>query len=77
MKVTLTLIVICALGTVTKGFAQGLGNKRTSGDHPNYIIIEIGLNTEKSPGELSRLAVIQIPVRNYRLTLVKNSKRGK
>ena len=28
----------------------GLENKRMSGDHPNYSIIEIGQNTEKSPG---------------------------
>ena len=26
----------------------GLGNKRTSGDHPNYCFIEIGQNTERS-----------------------------
>ena len=32
----------------------GLGNKRTSRDHPNYYIIEIGRNTEKSPGDLGR-----------------------
>ena len=30
----------------------GLGNKRTSGDHLNYCIIEIVQNTEKSPGDL-------------------------
>ena len=24
----------------------GLGNKRTSGNHPNYSIAEIGLNTD-------------------------------
>ena len=35
----------------------GLGNKRTSGDHPNYSIVEIGQNTKKSPGDLMRLAV--------------------
>ena len=35
----------------------GLGNKRTSGDHQNYWIIENGQNTEKSPGDLKRLAV--------------------
>ena len=29
-----------------------LGNKRTTGDHPNYSIIKIGKNTEKSPGDL-------------------------
>ena len=31
---------------------EELGKKRTGGDHPNYTIIEIGLNTEKSPGDL-------------------------
>ena len=30
----------------------GIGNKRTSGNHPNYSIIEIDQNTEKSPGDL-------------------------
>ena len=34
-----------------------LGNKRTSEGHPKYIIIKIGQNTEKSPGDLRRLAV--------------------
>ena len=33
-----------------------LGNKRASGDHPNYSI-KIGQNTEKSSGDLRRLAV--------------------
>ena len=47
-----------------------LGNKRTSGDHLSYSISEIGQNTEKSPGNLRRLAVTQTPVRNHRLTLV-------
>ena len=37
----------------------GLGNKRTRGDHLNYYTIEIGQNTEKSPGELRRLSVTQ------------------
>ena len=30
-----------------------------TGDHPNDSIVEINQNTEKSPGELSRLAVNQ------------------
>ena len=33
-----------------------LRNKSTSGDHPKYIIVEIDQNTEKSPGDLRRLA---------------------
>ena len=40
-----------------------LGNNRTNRDHLNYSIIEIGLNTEKSPGDLRRLAVTQTPVK--------------
>ena len=32
----------------------GLRNKRTDGDHLNYSIVEIGQNTEKSPGDLRR-----------------------
>ena len=45
---TIIPIIIGALGIG----CGGLGNNRTSGDHPNYCIIEIGQNTEKSPGEL-------------------------
>ena len=32
-------------------WAGGLGNKRKSGDHPNYCITEIDQNTEKRPGD--------------------------
>ena len=56
-----------------------LRNKRTSGDHPNYSIVEIGQNTKKSPGDLRRLAVTQTPVENHHLALVlkKNSQMSK
>ena len=37
----------------------GFGNKRTSGDYPNYYSIEIGQITEKNPGDFRRLAVAQ------------------
>ena len=43
----------------------GLGNKTTSGDHLDYTIIEIDQNTDKSPGDLRRLAVAQTPVKNH------------
>ena len=49
---------------INKG-TGGLRNKRTSGGHPNYCIVEIGQNTEKSPGDLKRLAVSQIPVKDH------------
>ena len=56
---------------ITKG-TGGLGNWRTSGDPPNYSTIENGQNTEKSPGDLRRLAVTQTPVKDYQLTLISN-----
>ena len=45
----------------------GLGSWRTSGDDPNYSIIENGQNTEKSPGELKNLPVTQTPGKNHQL----------
>ena len=48
----------------------GLGSWRTSGDHPNYCIIENGKNTKNSPGELRRLAVTQTPVKDHQLKLM-------
>ena len=48
----------------------GLGNKRVMGDHPNYSIIKIDQNTEKSPGDMRRLAVTQTSVKEHQLTLV-------
>ena len=69
MKVTVIPIVIGALGTGPGGFE----NERTSGDHPNYSIIEIGQNTEKSPGDLKRLAVTHSAVRK---AVGKNLKRS-
>ena len=54
------LIVIGELGTVPKGLVIGIGrvrNRRTSRDHPNYSIAEIGQNTGKSPGDLKRFVV--------------------
>ena len=44
---------------------RGLGNKRSSGDYANYNIMKIGQNTEKSPGDLSRLVVTQTSLEHY------------
>ena len=41
--------------------AEKLRNQKTSGDHADYNLIKIGQNTEKSPGNLRRLAVTQTP----------------
>ena len=56
MKVTIIPFVIGAFGTVTKVIkgTGGLGSWRTSGDHPNYGIIENGQNT-KGLGDLLSL----------------------
>ena len=48
----------------------GLGGWRTSGDHPNYSIVENDQNTEKNPGDLKKLAVTQTSVKNYQLMLM-------
>ena len=66
IKVTIIPIVIGAFGTETKGLLSW----QTIGDHPNYSIIEKGQNTEKSPGDLRRLAVTQTRVEDHQLTLM-------
>ena len=43
---------------------------RTRGNHSNYYICETGQNTEKSPGDLRRLAVTQTPVKDHQLLLM-------
>ena len=37
--------------------------------HQDYRFNKIGQNTEKSPGNLRRLAVTQTPVKNHQLML--------
>ena len=46
---------------------EGLEDRRTSGDHPNYII-ENGQNTGKIPEDLRRFAVT--PVKDHLLKLI-------
>ena len=50
---------------IDKGIA-GLGNQRTSRDHPDYSIAKIGQNTKKSYGDLRRLTVTQTPVKHHK-----------
>ena len=45
-----------------------IGNKNTSGDYPNDSTAKISQNTEKSPGNLTRL-VTQTPVKDHQLML--------
>ena len=46
--------------------AERVENRRTSRDHPNYSILKIGQNTEKSPGNL-RFGVTQTPEKVHQL----------
>ena len=54
---------------IIKG-ARGLGGWRTSGDDPNYCIIENDQNTEKSLRDSRKLAVTQTSVKDHQLTLM-------
>ena len=73
MKVMFLPTVIGAFDAVTKGLLkrlEDLENKRMNGDHLNYYVIEISQNTEKSLGDLRRLAVTWTPVKDYQLTMM-------
>ena len=62
---TIIPIVTGIVGTVSKGLVQGLEDLEiTRGDCPNYRIVGISQNTEKSPGDLRRVAVTQTAVEN-------------
>ena len=47
-----------------------LGSWLSGRDYPNDSIAEYDQNTEKSPGDLKRLAVTQTPVKNHQLILM-------
>ena len=72
MKVTIIPIVIGVFDTVNKELLQRLEvlDKRTSRDHPTYNTVENGQYTEKSHGDLRRLAVTQTPMENHQLKLM-------
>ena len=61
-------MIIFIIIIIIKGPGR-FGSWRPSGDHPNSII-ENGQNTEKSPGDLWRLAVTQSPVKDHQLMLM-------
>ena len=56
--------------------AGRVGNRKMSKDHPNYNTVEVCHNTEKSPGHLRRLTVIQIPEGDYQLIWVLKTPKG-
>ena len=56
MKMTVIPIVVGALGTIPKGTGK-LRNLRTIRNDPDYGLTKFDQNTEKSLGDLRRLAV--------------------
>ena len=69
--VTMIPIVIGARGTIPKGLVRELKEWEIGGRVETiYSMVEVGQNTEKSPGNLRRLAVTQTPVKNHQLTPV-------
>ena len=60
-------IMIGAFGIVIKGLLKG---RSTTRDHPNDSIIVNGQNTEKNPGDLRWLAVIQTSGKIQQLKLM-------
>ena len=70
---TIVPIVIGAFGTITKGLLKSLDDLEVGGRIETIqmkAIAENGQNPETSPGDLRRLAVCQIPVKNHQLTLM-------
>ena len=49
---------------------KSIGNQKKNRDNPDFNICEIGLNTQKSPGDLKRHSVTPTPVKDHQLTLV-------
>ena len=62
----------CNLEQSLKGLIKGVEDLEITGQIVTIqaILTTIGQNTEKSPGDLSRLAITQTPVRSHQLTLV-------
>ena len=60
---------------IPKGLIKGLGDLAV-GEYQDNSIIKIGQNREKSPGDLRKLAITQIPMNYYQLTLVWNTLKG-
>ena len=65
---------ICVLRMVLRGFERDLEEfeiiEDGLDDHPDYSILEIGRNTEKSSGYLRKLVLSQTPLKDCQLTQV-------
>ena len=73
MRLTVIPIVTGMLGRVLNGLESGLKEFEIAGRIDiiqTTALLKIGQNIEKSPSDLSRLAVTQSPVKDHQLTLV-------
>ena len=53
---------------------ERLIKQKTSGNYPNNSVIKTSLNTEKSPGDLTRLLLLT-QLKDYPLTLVGTTRK--
>ena len=69
MSVSVVTIVPGALGTVPSGKgvkeARRVGNRGTNRNRPNYSIVKMDQNTEKSHRDLRKLAITQTPLKEH------------
>ena len=77
MKVTVILIVIGALSTVSKELIKRPEDLGIRGQVKTKSIVEIGQNTEKSPGDLRRRTVTDSRGKPSANASVKNSQKSK
>ena len=81
MKMTVIPIVISTLGTVIKVLVQRLEDLKIRGRVATTrvtALLRLAKNTEKSPGDLRRLAVAQTQMKRHQPTLMwKTFKREK
>ena len=71
--IKVTVIPVIYLKRYGKG-ARRVENQRTCRDHPNYSSVNIGQNSEKSPGDWRRLVVTCAPVKDHELKLTDRHK---
>ena len=73
MKLILILIIIWHARNSPQRLRKdpgGIVDYRNNQDHTDHSIVNIGLNTQKIPRNLGRLAVTQSPAKDQQLTLI-------
>ena len=70
---TVIPLVVGPFGTVPEGLKKRLEELKISKknrNHQYYSIAEKGQNTDKSPGDLRKITITQIPLKDQQLKLV-------